>query len=350
MAVGTGSVQAYPLFVRRAGGAGSIGLSINNVGPSSTRDAIFTVLPDSPSVDTGGISFSTHNGAGGPISNAVYIQPNGNVGINTTASAAGNKLEVVGNISASTYTGNSATYTNGAVITSSLFISGSNSTASLSITNGGIFFSSSAFQPVSLKLIANATLGIRTGNDQYASGLQFGQGGSSVVSYLGSGISLGNGHPIKFTGNTDGSVSTDVSISRSGSGVLQIGDSSNNGSAIGSLLFSKKIINLTASALNLTGSDSNTHCTNSGSSAQVDFALPLTASLGATYTFTVTVPQTVRILANTGSFIYYGITSSLSNGNLTSNTTGSTVMLTCLNNSAAKSWTTVSSTGIWTVN
>lgn len=345
LAVGTGSVQPnYPLFVRRAGGVGSIGLSVNNVPPGSTRDAIFTVLPDNPSVDSGGISFSTHNGAGGPIPNAVFIHANGNVGINTTASAAGNKLEVVGNISASTYTGNSATLTNG------LTVSGSTIVQNQLLVSSGSILVTGVISGFMFKTGSTSVMNLRNSADSYNMGMVFGQPGSPNTSMLSNGVLLANGHIVSFTGNAAGGISPDLTIFRSGSGVLQIGDATNSAFPVKSIIFTKKLINAISGAYALTGSDSNVHMINSGSTAQVDYVLPITGALGANYTFTVLTPQILRILANTGSIIYYGITSSISNGNLSSNATGSTVSIACMDITATpKVWATVSSIGNWTV-
>jgi hypothetical protein len=96
--VGIGTTTPTASFhVRRAGGAGSVQLDINNVLGSGTRDAFFTIVPDNTN-DVGGFLFRTHNGSSGAV-NAMAIMASGNVGIGTT-NIADFKLAVGGKIRA----------------------------------------------------------------------------------------------------------------------------------------------------------------------------------------------------------------------------------------------------------
>jgi hypothetical protein len=80
--IGTTSPE-YPLQVRRLGGAGSLGVTVDNVLGGLNRDVEFVVKPDSSSA-VGGFLFVSHNGVLGDV-NALSIKETGNVGIGTTS-------------------------------------------------------------------------------------------------------------------------------------------------------------------------------------------------------------------------------------------------------------------------
>jgi hypothetical protein len=81
--IGTTNPMA-PLEIRRAGGAGAVQITIDNLPllGDFSRSAIFTIKPDNPN-DIGGFLFKTNNGAQGNI-NSLSLSPTGNVGIGTT--------------------------------------------------------------------------------------------------------------------------------------------------------------------------------------------------------------------------------------------------------------------------
>jgi hypothetical protein len=88
---------AYPLQVRRVGGAGSLGINIDNV-VGSNRDIKFECIPDS-AADSGGFAFYTKVGAGANL--AMYMTPAALIGIGTAAPENGNGwAKVVGSYAA----------------------------------------------------------------------------------------------------------------------------------------------------------------------------------------------------------------------------------------------------------
>ena len=91
--VGIGATApAYPLQVRRPGGAGSLGITVDNVFGPSDRSVKYLSVGDS-GTDTSGHAFYTRNGSTTDIG-ALYISPIGSVGIGTTSTPT--KLHVQG--------------------------------------------------------------------------------------------------------------------------------------------------------------------------------------------------------------------------------------------------------------
>ena len=81
--VGIGTTgPIYPLQIRRAGGAGSVGVNIDNYLSAGTRDVKFSVYPDTLT-DNGGFIFETRYG--NAFVNAMAILATGSVGVGTTA-------------------------------------------------------------------------------------------------------------------------------------------------------------------------------------------------------------------------------------------------------------------------
>lgn len=84
--IGTSS-PLYPLVIRRPGGSGALGITINNDLSASGRDATFRILPDIAASFLGGYLFKTNNAASGEV-DAMAILASGNIGIATTTPAA----------------------------------------------------------------------------------------------------------------------------------------------------------------------------------------------------------------------------------------------------------------------
>ena len=98
-----------PIIFRRAGGAGSGTLTINNIMNGSGSDVVYTAVPDA-AAGVGGHAFFVDNG--GPISSfAMGITNAGNVGIGTTAPGA--PLEVNGAVKLTPLAADPAVLTNG---------------------------------------------------------------------------------------------------------------------------------------------------------------------------------------------------------------------------------------------
>lgn len=86
--VGIGTTTPlYPLVIRRPGGSGALGITINNDLSASGRDATFRILPDIAASFLGGYLFKTNNAASGEV-DAMAILASGNIGIATTTPAA----------------------------------------------------------------------------------------------------------------------------------------------------------------------------------------------------------------------------------------------------------------------
>lgn len=98
--MGIGITPAYPLQVRRASGAGSLGISIDNVG-STDRVVQYFSVQDSATTSGAGHAFYYRVPSSTTDALGLFLDENGNVGIGTTPSE---RLEVYGNVKLSNAT------------------------------------------------------------------------------------------------------------------------------------------------------------------------------------------------------------------------------------------------------
>ena len=101
------------------------------------------------------------------------------------------------------------------------------------------------------------------------------------------------------------------------------------------------------SSYSVQASDSNTNFDNTGATGAVTFTLPSYAA-GLRYCFTVTVAQTLEVLAPASNHIAIGTSNSASAGNIQANAPYSTACIVAT--SVNDQWAATSTTGSWTVN
>lgn len=95
--VGIGTTTPlYPLVIRRPGGSGAMGITINNDLSASGRDATFRILPDIAQSFLGGYLFKTNNAGSGEV-DALAIAAAGNVGLSTTTPGTSLSIGNTGN-------------------------------------------------------------------------------------------------------------------------------------------------------------------------------------------------------------------------------------------------------------
>ncbi len=117
-------------------------------------------------------------------------------------------------------------------------------------------------------------------------------------------------------------------------------------SGLGALLAGQLVRARTAD-LTLTVAESGIHYTNTGAGGQIVFTLPaatLTNEVSATYQFTVTAAQNLRVqAAGTDTIQIAGAVITAGGGNVTSNTIAATLRITCTSTGA---WTALAG-GVW---